>query len=140
MPQETNRTGVKGIGLVFIVCPICLVGITVLSVFWQLGSWTNVLYLAQFTLLVIVLGIIGGMLAESCIGREKGLLANLAGIVSILVLLGCSAIIFYVFTITTPKNLNAWGKTVEMFSLSIGGGAAMMGNYIARRYMKRVKS
>ncbi len=100
--------------MIFIVCSICLVGITALSAFWQSSSWTNVLYLAQFTFFVIVLGTIGGMLAEGYIGREKGLRSNLAGIVSILVLLGCSAAIFYVLTIKTPENLSTWEKTIEM--------------------------
>ena len=141
MPQKINRTSGKGIGLVLIICSICLVGITALSAFWQPSSWTNVLYLIQFTLVVIVFGTIGGMLWEGLVGQEKGLWSNLAGFVFILALLWYSGSILDVYNISTRESFSTWEKTVKMLSLGFGGGGAIdMGQFITRRYIKRVES
>lgn len=121
-----------GIGLVFILMVGCLIGFTALSVTWRSSSWPVVSFLVEFALAVIALAALGGAILQGLVGHGKGRASNLTGLGLILLLLGISALIFYAFTVTTPKALSTWEKTVETASLSLGaGGGLIAGRSIA---------
>jgi hypothetical protein len=141
MPQETNQVGSKSLGRIPILFSVCLFGATVVFALWQFKSWSNIVLLAQFIFVVILLGIIGGALWEGFIGKGKGSWSNLAGIVFILALIWCSGSLLDTYNVLAREYFTTGEKTVKMLSLGIVGGfAVIMGKDIVRRYFKRIRS
>ena len=141
MSQETNQAGSKGLGWIPILFSICLFGAAGVFALWQFRSWNNILLLAQFIFVVILLGAIGGALWEGFIGKGKGAWSNLAGIVFILVLLWCGGSLIDTYNILAREYFTAGEKTVKMLSLGMGGGlAVIMGKDVVRRYFKKIRS
>ncbi len=121
------------IGLVFILMVGCLIGFTALSVTWRSSSWPVVLYLLEYSLVQVLFGAVVGALYAGFLGRGKGFLSNISGVILIIVFLALNALIYLALFEDAPKNLSVLERTVRTISFWLGtGGAVMEGSAITR--------
>ncbi len=123
-------------GIVGLVVAVFLLLILIAAPLFQLSSWSSISVVVRLVGVIFATGILAGVVRRWLVGRQKGLLHNLAGLgLMLLCLAGSVTAMLFFYDLALVGRL---GKAIGMASsLMALGSANALGQYWAARIQSR---